>query len=89
MRRKTTTDRDHCSVADNDCKAPAGYRTGIGGLLEGTVTTKLKCSVCDRYVCSACSKKRAGKRKCPDCVDEENRDAARRIVEARLKGVKP
>lgn len=48
--------RGHCTVVDYMCLAPAGYRTGGGGLASQPQQTGLKrCAYCQETVCTNCS----------------------------------
>jgi hypothetical protein len=49
--------RGYCSVVGYACKAPAGVRTGMGGVakLPQGLLRKDPCSVCGGDVCTSCS----------------------------------
>lgn len=48
----------YCHVVEAQCEAPAGYRTGGGGVMNGTKSARHTCFECCEPVCGACSKKR-------------------------------
>lgn len=50
-----------CSIVESQCEAPAGFRTGAGGLIDGDTPARFKCFVCTEPVCGKCSKLRKRK----------------------------
>lgn len=71
-------ERDFCHVADQFCKAPAGYGVG-GGVASGTVMARCFCFQCGLPVCANCSTLRLvkGKRRriCNVCQTENGDEA--------------
>jgi hypothetical protein len=65
-----------CSVAAGACLQPAGWRAGLGGIVENTGPFRElpECHQCGNPVCLKCSlrRKRKGKwvRICLDCIGE-------------------
>lgn len=74
---------DFCHVADGDCRAPAGYRSG-SGIADGDRKTRAVCVPCGRHVCVSCSRirvlRRRRQRVCNDCAEEMARDAVRKAL---------
>lgn len=63
--------KDFCEVVEDNCEAPPGHRTGMGGFARGWVRVSTKCDSCGRFVCTKCSKLDKEKRTCLTCVAEE------------------
>lgn len=66
---------DYCGIANWGCDNPAGYAGGTGAVdnLDPPTCTD-ECSGCGVPVCEACSSTDPddeGRRRCPDCVEEE------------------
>lgn len=62
-----------CSVANENCEAPAGWSAG-GGLIENDeANAQFECSNCREPVCGACSREvRHGGRMCDECAGSES-----------------
>lgn len=70
LKPKQEKEVETCSVVDEDCVAPAGYRTG-SGVSVGTTPAGHHCDICGEAVCEACSKIKKKRRICNACLEAE------------------
>ena len=62
-------EREHCSVANDNCVNPAGYGT-YGGYSEEPRRTRVRCAYCGEAVCRNCHTKVDGAWYCTTHFEE-------------------
>lgn len=68
LKPKQEKEIETCSVVDEDCVAPAGYRTD-SGVAVGTTAAGHHCDICGEAVCEACSSLQKKRRVCNNCLE--------------------
>lgn len=73
-----------CNTVDDRCLAPAGFLTGSGGVVRGTVAADMECSECSEAVCSNCADDEG---RCGTCRgwDFEDEDEEARVESQRAQ----
>lgn len=71
-----------CSVANDDCLAPAGWKNGSGIIENHGARAAFTCYECGEPVCSRCSvpvvKAKRSERRCLSCKESEEHARRRR-----------
>jgi len=60
---------EYCSVANDSCKNPAGYRVGMSGFAwnPDPARTRAHCVRCGEHACANCRSKVKGEWVCDHC----------------------